>query len=103
LAYRLEEYSLSKDQKEGEKEAPEVESPIYKTSLVSIPSVDTVDLLGLIEAWHLMVLSRNWPVSLHPPIIILVRLIENWLGDFDKLTLDSLYEDAMVRKTAYSG
>ena len=103
MNYRPEEASPSEDQKEGEKETPEVESPIYETAIVSISYACTVDLLGLIEAWHLMVLSRNWPVSLHPPIIILVRLIENWLGDFDKLTLDSLYEDAMVRKTAYSG
>jgi hypothetical protein len=90
LTYRPEEASPSEDQKEGEKEAPEVESPIYETAIVSIPSADTVDLLGLTEAWHLMVLSRNmawhlmvlsgnWPLSLHPPIIILVRLIVNWL------------------------
>jgi hypothetical protein len=79
LTYRTEEASPSEDQIEGEKEAPEVESPIYKTAIVSIPSVDTVDFLGLTEAWHLMVLSKNCPVSLHPPIIIQVRLIENWM------------------------
>ena len=79
MTYRPEEASPSEDQKEEEKEAPKVESPIYETEFVSIPSADIVDLLGLTEAWHLMVLSKNCPVSLHPPIIILVRLIENWL------------------------